>query len=134
MILDIIVAILALAGLADATYLTLQHYTGASLACGGSASCSEVLGSRFANFQGYPVAAFGAIGYFAVFSFAILAAFRYAGVRNLLRLTVAVMFAAALWFLYVQAFILHAFCPYCLFSAGLTIVITGLTIASPPNR
>jgi uncharacterized membrane protein len=35
-------------------------------------------------------------------------------------LVVMAMFGATLWLLYLQAFILHAFCPFCLLSAALT--------------
>jgi uncharacterized membrane protein len=44
------------------------------------------------------------------------------------------MFLATLWFLYVQAFLLHAYCRYCLFSAALTFLIAGLLIAVPPSQ
>jgi len=41
------------------------------------------------------------------------------------------MFIASLYFLYLQAFVLHAFCPFCLFSAAMTFLLTGLVIALP---
>jgi uncharacterized membrane protein len=44
------------------------------------------------------------------------------------------MFAATLWFLYVQAFLLHAYCRYCLFSAAITFLLMGLVVASPSPR
>jgi uncharacterized membrane protein len=47
-------------------------------------------------------------------------------------LTVTAMFLATLWFLYVQAFLLHAYCRYCLFSAAVTFLLAGLVIAMPP--
>jgi uncharacterized membrane protein len=44
------------------------------------------------------------------------------------------MFLASLWLLYVQAFLLHAYCRYCLFSAAITFLLTGLVIALPPSK
>jgi uncharacterized membrane protein len=44
------------------------------------------------------------------------------------------MFLATLWFLYVQAFLLHAYCRYCLFSAAITFLLTGLVIAAPSSQ
>jgi uncharacterized membrane protein len=44
------------------------------------------------------------------------------------------MFLATLWFLYVQAFLLHAYCRYCLLSAAITFLIAGLLIATPPSQ
>ncbi len=46
-------------------------------------------------------------------------------------LTVSAMFAATLWFLYLQAFVLHAFCRYCLLSAAIVFLLAGLVIANP---
>jgi uncharacterized membrane protein len=133
-ILYIVVAIVAMAGLADATYLSVQALTGETLSCGGSPDCFRVLGSSYAKVGGVPVALLGAIAYFCVFAFATFAAFGYARARTFLIPTIAAMFLATLWFLYVQAFLLHAYCRYCLFSAALTFLIAGLLIALPPER
>src|SRR6188474_999741 len=127
-----IVAIVALAGLADATYLTVQALTGETLSCGGSPDCFRVLGSSYGKVGGVPVAMLGAFAYFCIFAFATFAAFGYVRARMFLILTIGAMFLATLWFLYVQAFLLHAYCRYCLFSAALTFLITGLLIAVPP--
>jgi uncharacterized membrane protein len=39
---------------------------------------------------------------------------------------------ATLWLLYVQAFVLHSFCRFCLFSAAITFLLMGLVVATPP--
>ncbi len=119
-----IAAIVSLAGLADATYLTVQALTGETLVCGGSPDCFRVLGSSYARIGGIPVALAGTLAYFSVFSFATFAAFGYARART---------FLVTLWFLYVQAFLLHAYCRYCLFSAAVTFLLAGLAIALPPS-
>ena len=98
-ILCIVAAIAALAGLADATYLTVQALTGETLVCGGSPDCFRVLGSAYARVQGIPVAALGMLAYFSVFSFATFVAFSYGRVRIFLTLTVGAMFLATLWLL-----------------------------------
>jgi len=69
------------------------------------------------------------MGYFAVFSFSTLALFRYPPAAMFLGLTVAVMFLATLWLLYLQAFVLKAFCDYCLFSAALVFLLAGLCLS-----
>jgi uncharacterized membrane protein len=125
-------ALIALTGLAEATYLTVLFLTGETAVCGGSAGCAEVLGSPYARIAGIPVSAFGALGYFAAFSFVTFAAFGYARARTFFALTVMAMFAATLWLLYVQAFVLHAFCRYCLFSAALVFLLAALVVATPP--
>jgi uncharacterized membrane protein len=126
-----IVAVLALVGLADATFLTVAHLTGDDAVCGSLAGCSTVLGSSYSAIRGIPTAGFGAIAYFSAFSLAVLAAFRYANARGLLLLLVGLMLLASFYFLYLQAFVLHAFCPFCLGSAAITFILAGLMLFAP---
>jgi uncharacterized membrane protein len=133
-IIYVAAAIVSLAGLADATYLAVQALTGETLGCGGSPDCFRVLGSSYARVAGIPVALFGVVGYFSAFTFATFAAFGYARARTFLIPTIGAMFLATLWLLYVQAFLLHAYCRYCLFSAATTFLLAGLVIALPPGR
>ncbi len=133
-IIYIAAAIVSLAGLADATYLTVQALTGETLGCGGSPDCFKVLGSSYARIAGIPVASFGVLAYFSVFTFATFAVFGYIRARIFLILTIGAMFLGTLWLLYVQAFLLHAYCRYCLFSAATTFLLAGLAIALPPGR
>ncbi len=133
-VLNTIAAFISLAGLADATYLSVVAMTGETAAFGGSTGCFEVLGSMYARIAGIHVAVLGVFGYFAAFSFATFAGFGYKRARGLFALTVWAMFAMTLWLLYVQAFVLHAFCRYCLFSAAFTFLLAGLVVASPAPR
>jgi uncharacterized membrane protein len=133
-ILFTVAAIVALAGLADATYLSVQALTGETLSCGGSPDCFRVLGSSYAKVGGIPVAMLGAVAYLTTFAFATFAAFGYVRARTLLIAIVGAMFLATLWFLYVQAFVLHAYCRYCLFSAAITFLLAGLVIAVPSSQ
>ena len=133
-ILYSVAALFCLLGLADATYLTVLALTGETAACGGQTGCYEVLGSAYSRIAGIPVATFGVIAYFSAFTFATFAAFNYARARLFFVITVGLMFAATLWFLYVQAFILHAFCRFCLFSAAITFLLAGLVVAAPSPR
>jgi uncharacterized membrane protein len=126
---DAAVALVALAGLADALYLTVEHLSGRSVRCMVVSGCDEVLQSSYATVAaGVPVAAVGALAYFTVFSLATLAAFGYDGARKLIVPLVAVMFLGTLWFLYLQAFVIKAFCTYCLISATVTTVLTLLIL------
>lgn len=127
---DAALAAVSLVGLADATYLTVEHMTGQSVRCMIVSGCDEVLQSSYATVAaGIPVAALGALAYFAVFSLATLAAFGYAGARRLVAPLVALMFLATLWFFYLQAFVIHAFCAYCLLSAAVTTTLTLIVLA-----
>ncbi len=129
-----ILIVIALAGLADATYLTVGHLTGENAVCGSALGCSTVLSSRYATVMGLPTASLGAVAYFTVFSLSLLAAFGYARVHSWLAGVISLMLLASLYFLYLQAFVLHAFCPFCLFSAALTFLLAGLCLAFPAPR
>jgi uncharacterized membrane protein len=97
--------------------------------CSVTSGCSEVLASAYATIGGYPLALFGALAYFTAFSLATLAAFgsRHAG--SLFAVLVALMFAMSLWLLYLQAFVLNAFCQYCLLSAAVTTLLACIVVA-----
>jgi len=128
---EALAAVVALVGVLDASYLTVEHLSGNSVRCMVVTGCDEVLQSSYATVAGgVPVAAVGLAAYFTVFSLATLAAFGYDGARKLLAPLVAVMFLATLWFLYLQAFVIHAFCVYCLLSAAVTTTLTLLVTAS----
>ncbi|HKR60068.1 MAG TPA: vitamin K epoxide reductase family protein [Pyrinomonadaceae bacterium] len=123
-----LMACLALAGLADAIYLTVQHVTGQSVRCTIVSGCSEVLSSQYSSISGVPLALIGAVAYFTVFSLATLAAFGYPLVGKLLLVVVGLMFLTTLWLIYLQAFVIGHFCQFCLLSALVTVVLTALAL------
>jgi len=130
-VLEALAAVVALVGVLDASYLTAEHLSGNSVRCMIVTGCDEVLQSSYATLPGgVPVAALGAVAYFTAFSLATLSVFGYTGARRLLAPLVAVMFLATLWFVYLQAFVIHAFCVYCLLSAAVTTTLTLLVTAS----
>ncbi len=120
----------SLIGLGDSLYLTIQHLTGKTVKCTVTNGCSAVLGSKYAVIAGIPTAAFGALAYFAAFSLATLAVFGYERARDGLSILIVPMFLTTLWLLYLQAFVLHAFCEFCLLSAAMTLTLTALVLAA----
>jgi uncharacterized membrane protein len=81
-----------------------------------------------------PLAALGAAAYFVVFSLAILAAFAYPLVKLLLKILLGLMFLTTLWLLYLQAFVIHHFCQYCLLSAAVTTALTLIVFLSSMRK
>lgn len=135
---DALTALVALVGLVDASYLTIEHLSGRNVRCMIVSGCDEVLQSSYATIAGHvPVASLGALAYFVVFSLSTLAIFGYAGARRLVPVVVALMFLATVWFVYLQAFVIRAYCVYCLLSAAVTTTLALLTLArlllSPRN-
>ncbi|HEV2804296.1 MAG TPA: vitamin K epoxide reductase family protein [Chthoniobacterales bacterium] len=129
-----VAAMVALLGLADGIYLTIEHITGRTAECIASSGCQDVLSSKYAAIGHLPLAAVGAFAYFTVFSAALLAAFGYRKCGPFFAFVVTIMFGMTLWLLYLQAFVLHAFCDYCLFSAGVTAVLTAMAVATTMLR
>ena len=127
--LFILAALVALLGLADSIYLTVHHLTGQDVDCVASTGCETVLGSAYSAVGKIPLAAFGLAGYFASFSLATLAVFGRQWTRSLFFCLVATMLGVTCWLLYLQAFVLHAFCDFCLLSAALTAILFAIGLA-----
>src|SRR5205085_11229780 len=89
---------------------------------------SEVLSSQYAVVAGVPLAVIGAAAYFGVFSLSTLAAFGHRIAATFLTPLVMLMFVVSVWLVYLQAFVIHAFCQYCLFSAGVTTALTVIVL------
>jgi len=129
----LLAAFLALSfiGFLDATYLTVQHYLGSVPKCVIATGCETVLTSQYNAIFGIPIALFGAFYYLSLFLLMILALDmgREAIVRFAAFLT-PVGFAASLYFVYLQLFVLKAICFYCMVSAftSTALFILGLLI------
>lgn len=121
----IIAVLVACFGLADSGYLTIKHLQGSFLRCGDE--CSAVLGSRYAEgIAGVPLAGFGAAAYLSVIIAAMLAAAGSDRARQVFAGLATIMALFSVWLIYLQAFVIHSFCKYCLASAGTSFALAGL--------
>ena len=132
--LPVAAAIVALAGLADAVYLTVHHVTAEPVPCSIVEGCETVLTSPYATIGDIPLAAFGGVAYFVAFALALLTAFGNRLTWVLFGIQVALMSAFTLWLLYLQAYVIGAFCQFCLLSAVTTFTLLALYIASRFTR
>jgi uncharacterized membrane protein len=129
----IIAALIAGFGLVDSGYLTIKHLQGSYIRCGDA--CSAVLGSRYAEgVAGVPLAGFGAIAYMAVIVAAVFAARGSTLGRQILAIMATTMALVSLWLLYLQAFVIHSFCKYCLASAAASFSLAGLVLIERLHR
>lgn len=125
------IALLALSilGVVDTLYLTSRHLYGAA-ACVDGSGCAEVLGSVYGFWFGVPVSAFG-VGLYVAFTIlswrAIDRYTRDEAVRwiSLLAIPACVV---SVYLVSVQAFILGSWCPFCLASAALTVLILAISL------
>ncbi len=132
--LPLLAAVVALIGLADAIYLTIHHYTAVAVPCGESFDCGAVLNSQYAEIAGIPLAIFGAAAYFVAFALAILAAFGNVRAWMLFGVQVVLMTIFTAWLIYLQAFVIEAFCQFCLLSAGTTLTLFIIYLISKFSR
>jgi uncharacterized membrane protein len=122
-------ALVALAGMFVALYLTLYKlgYIG-TLAC-AVGSCETVQTSKWATFLGFPVGAWGVGYYIAVLVISLVGLSpSWAERRGLSQLLVgmtAVGTVFSLWLTYLELFVIDAICMYCVISA---ILATALLV------
>ncbi len=132
--LPLLAAVVALIGLADAIYLTIKHYTGEAVPCSIVEGCEQVLTSSYAEIAGIPLAIFGAAAYFVAFALAILAAFGNVRAWMLFGFQIVLMTIFTAWLVYLQAFVIEAFCQFCLLSAGTTLTLFVIYLISKFSR
>jgi uncharacterized membrane protein len=129
-----VAAVVSLIGLADSIYLTVEHISGRTVRCTIVQGCSTVLSSPYASYRGVPLALVGAVAYFTVFSLATLAAFEYKFAGKLLLPLLAAMLLVSAWLIYLQAFVIEAWCQFCLLSAAVTLLLSVIVFFARRSR
>jgi uncharacterized membrane protein len=128
--LPLLAAVVALIGLGDAIYLIIHHLTGERVPCSVTGGCETVLTSSYAEIGGIPLAFFGAAAYFIAFSLAILAAYGNRLTWLLFGIQVSLMAATSLYLIYLQLFVIHAICQYCMLSAAVCLTLFIIALIS----
>jgi uncharacterized membrane protein len=126
-------AVVAVVGLAIATYLTIVHYSGGEPVCAIAHGCATVQKSSYAELAGVPVALLGLIGYVGILG--SLARDDESG-RALTAGLALAGFGFSAWLTYLEVGRLHAICIWCVGSAIcmtlLAILSTARMLAAPP--
>lgn len=128
--IPLIAAVVALLGIADSVYLTIHHYTAEPVPCSILTGCEQVLTSRYAEMFGVPTAAYGIAAYLTAFVLALLTGFVSRSWWNMFGAVVTVMVGFTAYFLYLQAFVIEAFCQFCLISAATTLALFSVFVIS----
>lgn len=124
--LRVALAVVALAGLGLAAYLTYIRFSGDELACPVGGSCATVQSSQYSELAGIPVPVLGLLGYAGLL---LAAALPGPPGRALGLFTAVVAFGFSAWLTAVEAFILEAWCAWCVASAVLVTVSLVLAVA-----
>ena len=126
-----VVAALALAGIFISLYLTLYKFgIIGELSC-SIGSCETVNLSKWSRFLGLPVAAWGLLFYLDVFAVAVVSTLprfedeRVLSIVLVAEAAVGVLFSA--WLTYLELFVIHAICIWCVTSA---VIVTLILLAS----
>lgn len=123
--------VLAILGLGVSLYLTWVKLAKATAFCGGVGECESVNNSPYSEIMGVPIAVLGAGAYLLI---GLLLAFEHAHpqLRPIAPLAVfglsltGTLYSAYLT--YIELFVLHAVCPYCVVSAILITALLGLAL------
>jgi uncharacterized membrane protein len=126
--LRVATAVLALAGVGIAGYLTWVHYAGLDPVCvgGGAGGCEQVQASRWAELAGIPVALLGLVAYATIL--ASLALPDEAG-RTAAAFVSLVGFGFSAWLTYVELEKIGAVCQWCVASAVVMTALAAVSVA-----
>jgi uncharacterized membrane protein len=129
---DWLLAAIAAVGVAIAGYLTATKLSGSSaVLCTAGSGCDVVQASRYATFLGLPTAAWGALLYAAV---GVLALWGLQAQRWLWAFLLSVAGASfSLYMSFLAAFVIGAFCIYCLASNVVALALFGVLLARRPE-
>ena len=122
-------ALVALAGVAIAGYLTWVHYDGGSVICVVGGGCEEVQSSDYAKVLGVPVALLGLVAYASVLA---LVAWDSPAARLGAAAIALVGLLFSAYLLIVQLFVIDAVCAWCVANdvlvAPALALLTGLRV------
>lgn len=116
--------IVATIGFADATFLTVEHYAKQNAPCFITSRCDVVLTSSYATIAGIPISLGGALFYLAMMIGSLLAldTKKEAWLKRVAGASV-IGLATSIYLVSIQAFVLHAYCIYCVGSAATSTVL-----------
>lgn len=120
-----VLPMLGLIGMGDAGFLTWEFYTqnGRLVPCGLNGGCNVVLQSSFSDIAGIPVSLFGLLFYFSVLILSLYWILEHEKAIHVLMMLTTAGFCVSLYLLYLQGYVIGAWCQYCLLSAGLSILL-----------
>lgn len=134
-----LLSLLSFLGILDAGYLLYTRLAGVSIACGPVfQGCDTVAASSYSVLFGVPLSLWGLLFYITIFKIAfhmrvhLLEKIGLGFVRPLLPQLLVVAATLGLissaYFTYLQAFVINAWCMYCVLSAALSVGIFVTTL------
>jgi uncharacterized membrane protein/protein-disulfide isomerase len=135
--MSLFVAVFGLFAFGVATYMTIPWFFSESkvVGCNGSAfNCDHVMNSRYSNWMGLPVSGLAAGTYLCMLTALVLAQRGSPAKRNFMWAIITFCAlsagAAAMWFIFLQGYVLKHWCQYCLMAhaCGIILAVTFLIV------
>ena len=117
---------LSILGLAVSLYLTYVKLTNSPVRC-KFGSCEIVQNSEYAAIYGVPVAILGVLFYFILFALTYYQKMEY------LKLWTGIGFAFSLYLTYIELFVIHAICEWCVLSAVFATLAFLIALSLKPK-
>jgi uncharacterized membrane protein len=113
-------AVLSVIGTADAIYLLIYKLTGNPHMCLGNGGCHNVNFSPYSEISGIPISVFGLFAYLAILCIlALEARIKIAKENGLLAIFGISLCGVdfSFYLTYLEIYVIHAICPFCVISA-----------------
>ena len=150
LLLSLLFIILPILGIADSAYLTYEKYSGGSVVCGGGFNCNAVLLSDWASIGPLPVSILGLVYYTFLFLLGLshylefdiskllktvtkkfkitsVSSLNFASPLELMLILTSFGLFFSIYLVLLMAFVIEAWCLYCLISA---LITTSLFLAT----
>jgi uncharacterized membrane protein len=124
--LRLVLLVIAVLGLALASYLTYIHYEDIKPLCTAGSSCIKVQSSIYSKLAGVPVALIGLLGYIAIVGSLLVPQGETSRLATMAFTLVGFGFSAYLT--YRELFSIHAVCEECATSAVLMTILMVLSV------
>lgn len=121
--------ILGAVGLIISVYLTVKAKAPSTVMCSIGHACEIVLSSQYAWLFGLPISAYGLVWYLGLLVIVYLLPSRSIA-ETWLKVWILGGLAFSLWLLGIEAFVLHAYCTWCVGSLVVVLLLTGLTFVT----
>jgi len=126
-----IIFVLANIGLLVSLYLLWTYVSGAPIVC-SSGGCEVVRASPYSHLFGIPLPVFGVIFYIVIIIFSLLVGiwqhFPDNKIKRIILIVAFFGFVYSVYLTYLEAFVIHGFCDWCMASAIISALIFVLSI------
>lgn len=122
---------LAMIGLLDSAYLTWIKLSNTEAYCAGIGQCDVVNQSEYAEFFGIPIALLGLGAYITILILHWMEDKENIVGENSLSIIMGLTFIGVIYsayLTYIELFVLYAVCPFCVISAIVILLMSGIAV------